>query len=175
AQREAFRQALVQGLGWGEAKQRTVDLIESHIGPMRAAYDELMAHPERVEAALQAGARKARAIARPLLDELRHAVGLRPMVAAARPTDKATRPAAARLPEFKQYREADGRFFFKLTDADGAELLLSDGLAEGRAAGAWVKRLKTEGAAALADAPVRLLADRAAVESALAALVTAQA
>lgn len=175
AQREAFRQALVQGLGWGEAKQRTVDLIESHIGPMRAAYDELMAHPERVEAALQEGARKARAIARPLLDELRHAVGLRPMVAAARPADKAVRPAAARLPEFKQYREADGRFFFKLTDADGTELLLSEGLAEGRAAGAWVKRLKTEGAAALAEAPVRLLADPEAVASALAALVAAEA
>jgi len=87
---------------------------------------------------------------------------------------KAAKSAAARLPEFKQYREADGRFFFKLTGTDGAELLQSDGLAEGKAAGAWVKRLKTEGSAALAEAPVQLVADRAAVEAALAALVAAQ-
>ena len=173
-ERQAFREALVQGLGWGDAKQRTVELIESHIGPMRATYDDLIAHPERVEAALQEGARKAREIARPLLAEMRQAVGLRPMVAVARTADKAPRVVAARLPEFKQYREADGRFFFKLTDADGTELLLSQGLAEGRAAGAWVKRLKTEGAAALAEAPVQLLADRAAVEAALAALAAAQ-
>jgi len=174
AQRAAFRAELRDGLGWGDAKQRTVDLIESQIGPMRAAYAELIAHPERVEAVLQEGARKARAIARPLLDELRAAVGLRTMVAVASPA-KAAKAAAAKLPEFKQYREADGRFHFKLTAVDGATLLESDGLAEGKAAGSWVKRLKTEGAAALADAPVRLVADRAAVEAALAALVAAAA
>ena len=173
-QREAFRADLKTGLGWGDAKLRTVELIESHIGPMRATYADLIAHPERVEEVLQEGARKARAIAGPFLSELRHAVGLRPMVAVASKGGKAEKAAAARLPEFKQYREADGRFFFKLTDTDGAELLQSDGLAEGKAAGAWVKRLKTEGSAALAEAPVRLVADRAAVDAALAALVAAQ-
>jgi len=174
AERDIFRADLRAGLGWGDAKERTVALIESHIGPMRAAYAELVAHPERVEAALQEGARKARAVARPLLDELRRAVGLRPMVAVASP-QKAVRTQAAKLPEFKQYREADGRFFFKLTDADGTELLQSDGLAEGKVAGAWVKRLKLEGSAALADAPVQLVADRATVDAALCALVAAQA
>ena len=173
-QREAFRTDLKAGLGWGDAKQRTVELIESHIGPMRATYAELIAHPERVEEVLQEGARKARAIAGPFLSELRHAVGLRPMVAVATKGDKAAKAAAVRLPEFKQYREADGRFFFKLTGTDGTELLQSDGLAEGKAAGAWVKRLKTEGSAALAEAPVRLVANRAAVDAALAALLAAQ-
>ena len=174
AERDTFRADLRAGLGWGDAKQRTVGLIESHIGPMRAAYAELIAHPERVEAALQEGARKARAVARPLLEELRRAVGLRPMVAVGSP-HKAERTAAVKLPEFKQYREADGRFFFKLTDADGTALLQSDGLAEGKAAGAWVKRLKLEGSAALAGAPVHLIADRATVDAALSALVAAQA
>ena len=174
-QRETFHTELRAGLGWGEAKQRTVALIESHIGPMRAAYAELIAHPERVEAALQEGARKARAVARPLLDELRRAVGLRPMVAVASAQKAVLRPAAAKLPEFKQYREADGRFFFKLTDADGTALLQSDGLSDGKAAGAWVKRLKLEGSAALADAPVHLIADQATVDAALSALVAAQA
>ena len=73
---------------------------------------------------------------------------------------------------FKQYREADGRFFFKLVAADGSLLLQSSGLADARGAGGWVKRLKTEGAAALADAPVQLAegVNRTAVEAALAAL-----
>jgi len=175
AQRSAFRDALRGGLGWGDAKQQLVDLIEAHIGPMRAKYAELMAHPERIEEALMVGARKARAVATPFLQTLREAVGLRPFSAVAQTAQAATtgtgKPA---LPVFKQYREADGLFYFKLSAADHSVLLQSRGIAEGREAGAWVKRLKTEGAAALADAPVDLTADRAAVEAALAALVAAQ-
>ncbi|MGC4115246.1 MAG: hypothetical protein QM765_11695 [Myxococcales bacterium] len=55
-------------------------------------------------------------------------------------------------------------------------LLQSQGFAEGREAGAWVKRLKAEGAAALADAPVALAegVQRPAVEAALAALLAAE-
>ena len=174
AQRAAFRADLRAGLGWGDAKQRTVDLVESKIGPMREAYADLMAHPERVEAVLQEGARKARAVATPFLAELRQAVGLRRMVAVGAAPAKAAPAAGARLPEFKQYREADGRFHFKLNAADGTALLQSDGLAEGRAPGAGVRRLRTEGAAALGEAPVQLLADRAAVEAALAAIAAAE-
>ena len=175
-QREAFRADLRGGLGWGEAKQRLLALIEGHIGPMREVYERFMAHPEQVEEILQAGARKARAVATPFLKELRQAVGLRPMVAAARPATK-TVPAAKAiaLPDFKQYREG-GLFYFKLTTPDGHVLLQSAGLAEGREAGGWVKRLKTEGAAALDAAPVSLGegVERTTVEAALAALVAAQ-
>ncbi len=177
-ERAALRADLHAGLGWGDAKQRLVELIEHHVGPMRERYEQLMAHPEQIEATLEAGARRARQVATPFLAELRRAVGLRPMLAAAAPrtavVDTAVKVA---LPLFKQYREADGRFYFKLTAADGALLLQSAGLADGRAAGAWVKRLKTEGAAALAEAPVEIAPDvkRAAVEAALAELVAAQA
>jgi tryptophanyl-tRNA synthetase len=175
-QREAFRADLRAGLAWGEAKQRLVDLVESHIGPMRERYAHLMAHPEEVEDILQAGALKARKVAAPFLAELRQAVGLRRMVAVSAPAPATPKAAQkATLPEFKQYRE-DGLFYFKLTAADGTPLLVSQGLPEGREAGSWVKRLKTEGAAALDQAPVTLAegADRAAVEAALAALVAAQ-
>jgi tryptophanyl-tRNA synthetase len=178
-ERAAFRAELRAGLAWGEAKQRLFDQIERQIGPMRARYDELMAHPEKIEAILQAGAAKARAIARPLLDELRHAVGLRsfqPLKAAAAPTAK----AKAHLPVFKQYREADGQFYFKLSAHDGRVLLQSQAFAGGRDAGEWVKKLKTDGAAALAGAPVGLLAlgegvSEAEVAEALAALIAAAA
>ncbi|HWP19261.1 MAG TPA: tryptophan--tRNA ligase [Burkholderiaceae bacterium] len=175
-QRLTFRADLRAGLGWGEAKQRLVDLIESHIGPMRPKYEDLVAHPERIEEILQEGARKARKVAAPLLAELREAVGLRPMKAL--PAAPAKREVAhgAALPVFKQYREADGKFYFKLTAHDGTVLLQSRGFAEGREAGGWVKRLKTEGAAALAEAPVERGAGVACeqIEAALAALVAQQ-
>ena len=79
AERAAFRAELRAGLGWGDAKARLVAQIEAQIGPLRAEYERLMAHPEEIEAKLQAGAAKARAVARPLMARLRDAVGLRPM------------------------------------------------------------------------------------------------
>jgi len=173
AQRSAFRTALRQGLGWGEAKQQLVDLIEAEIGPMREAYAQLMAHPEQVEEKLLAGAVKARAVAQPFIKTLRNAVGLRPMLAVPK-AQAATVTAKQVLPVFKQYREPDGRFYFKLNAADGTLLLQSEGLADGREAGAWVKRLKTEGAVALNGAPVQFT-DRAAIEAALADLASAAA
>ncbi len=159
AQRAAFRADLMGGLGWGEAKQRLVTLIEDHIGPMRARYEALMARPDHIEEVLQAGAAKARAIATPFVSELRHAVGLRRMVALGQGLSQGkadTTDAKALLPVFKQYREADGQFYFKLTTPDGSLLLQSQAFGEGREAGGWVKRFKQEGAAALAGAPVSL-------------------
>ena len=174
ATREAFRRDLIAGLGWGDAKQRVVELIEAHVGPMRAQYAELVAHPERIEEVLQAGADKARRTATPFIAELRQAVGLRKMVAVAQPAAKVAADKQA-LPQIKQYRETDGLFYFKLTTHQGSLLLQSTGLADGREAGNWVKRLKTEGEAALADAPVARAegVDAATVAQALAALVEA--
>jgi tryptophanyl-tRNA synthetase len=57
---------------------------------------------------------------------------------------------------FKQYREADGRFFFKLTEHDGMVLLQSQAFEEGRDAGKWVKRIRAEGLSAAQAAPVTL-------------------
>jgi tryptophanyl-tRNA synthetase len=176
-QRLAFRAALRVGLAWGEAKQQLFELIDAQIGPMRARYAELMAHPERIEAALQIGAAKARALAAPLLAELRQAVGLRNFTAIAAVAAPAAAHVKAALPQFKQYREADGRFYFKLNAADGSLLLQSDPFADGRSAGQWVARLKKEGAAALTEAPVQRAAgvDAAAAAAALGALQAAEA
>lgn len=121
---EAFKAELRAGLGWGEAKKRLADKIDAEIGPMRKRYEELMASPETVEAILQEGARKARAYAVPFLARLKEAVGLRaftaPVEAAAE--EKTVKQAKAL---FKQYREKDGLFYFKLT-MNGRELLLSE-------------------------------------------------
>ena len=171
-QRAGFRAALLAGLSWGEAKQQLTALIEAQIGPMRARYAALMAHPEQLELILQAGAAKARALAAPLLAQAREAVGLRAFTAVAAPVLKVEKLA---LPVFKQYREADGQFYFKLNAADGQLLLQSRGFASGRDAGQWVARLKREGAAALAEAPLLTVADPAAAAAALAALLDAPA
>jgi len=164
-QRAAFRAALREGLGWGEAKQQLVDLIEGQIGPMRARYEALMADPAELEAILLAGAERARAIAVPFLKQLRAAVGLRPYTQTA--TTAVAKTEKAALPVFKQYREADGKFYFKLLSAGGELLLQSRAFEQGREAGQWVARLKKEGW--IADAPVQREAAEADIAAALAA------
>ena len=74
---EAFCQELRDGLGWGDAKKKLIDKINAEIGPMREKYEYYVSHPAELEAILQAGAAKARKIASPFIEELRHAVGLR--------------------------------------------------------------------------------------------------
>jgi tryptophanyl-tRNA synthetase len=154
-ERAAFRADLSAGLAWGEAKQRVAQRIEQDLAPMRAHYAELMAHPERIEETLLEGARKARAIAAPLLAELREAVGLRRMASAAAAGPAAVAKVRSAAPVFKQYRETDGLFYFKLVAADGRLLLLSRGFEQGREAGQWVARLKREGGAALGELPAQ--------------------
>jgi len=141
----AMRQAYADGIAWGEAKQLLFERIDREIGPMRARYDDLMAHPEKVEAALRQGAGRARAQAQPFLQRLRAAVGLRPLSApAAASAPGRPRSPGAALPSFKQYREKDGRFYFKLVAADGQVLLQSEGFDAPREAGQTIARLQRE-------------------------------
>ncbi|MDO9218291.1 MAG: tryptophan--tRNA ligase, partial [Lacisediminimonas sp.] len=79
----------------------------------------------------------------------RHAVGLRPLGAlpAAAAKSKAAKAAA---PAFKQYREKDGRFYFKLLDADARLLLQSQGFESPRDVATTISNLQKEGSAALA-------------------------
>ncbi len=53
--------------------------------------------------------------------------------------DKKDRTA---LPSFKQYRENDGKFYFKFVDAQGKLLLQSAGFASPKEAGQAIKRLQ---------------------------------
>jgi len=168
----ALAKAFADGIAWGDAKQVLFERIDREIAPMRATYDELMAHPEKVEAMLRAGAVKARAVATPFTAKVRHAVGLRPLQATSEA--KAAKVEKAALPTFKQYREKDGQFYFKLADAKGHVLLQSLGFASPKDAGQAIARLKGEGYAACADlhalAPVASGAAVHDVEAALQAL-----
>jgi tryptophanyl-tRNA synthetase len=76
-QRAAMRQAYHDGIAWGEAKQKTFELINGELAESRERYQALVAHPYRIEEILVAGAAKARAFATPYLARIREAVGIR--------------------------------------------------------------------------------------------------
>jgi len=145
----AFRQALLDGLGWGEAKQVLYERIESDVAPMRERYEAFMADPAAIEVILQQGAQKARAIATPKIKALREVLGLRSATSAATTTAQPKPvPKQGKMPRFASFRDTDGNFRFRLFSADGEELLLSMPFADPKAAGALQKRLKALGAAA---------------------------
>ncbi|WP_372183787.1 tryptophan--tRNA ligase [Xanthomonas axonopodis] len=138
----AFAQAFADGIGWGDAKQQLFERIDQEIAPLRMRYEALMAEPAKIEAILRAGGARLRArYATPLLAELRDAVGLRDLSSQAATAAVQSSEKVA-LPVFKQYRESDGQFYFKLNDGAGALLLQSDGFASPRDAGQVIARLK---------------------------------
>ncbi|HEY4581769.1 MAG TPA: tryptophan--tRNA ligase [Lysobacter sp.] len=167
-----MRAAFEGGIGWGEAKQALFERIDAEISPMREKYEALIARPADIEAILRDGAARLRATyATSLLAQLREAVGLRDLSkASVAATTVEDRPAPA---TFKQYREADGRFYFKLVQGDRV-LLQSAGFDAPRDAGQRVAALRQAGR--LDDES--LLADgvrRDEVDAALAAMAEAAA
>ena len=72
----ALRARYEAGIGWGDAKAALADLLERMLAEPRARYDELMAHPERLDALLAEGAARARQLAAPVMDRVRRAIGI---------------------------------------------------------------------------------------------------
>jgi tryptophanyl-tRNA synthetase len=125
-------QAYASGISWGDAKERLFERLDSELAPMRTTYNQLMENPAYIEEVLRQGAAKARGIAAPFTARLRHAVGLRPLNQTADPVaQKNHKPAP---PVFKQYREKDGQFYFKLVSGKGDLLLQSAAYAQPREA-----------------------------------------
>jgi tryptophanyl-tRNA synthetase len=129
-QTQVFIDALVAGMGWGQAKQSLVNVIEQEIAPLREHYDQLMARPDDLEDILQAGAKRAREIATPFMAQLRQAVGI------AAPTKsshvdvgsqagKAGKAKTGKGPRFVQFRDEQGLFRFKLISQAGLTLCTS--------------------------------------------------
>ena len=140
----AMRQAYADGIGWADAKQKLFERIDAEVSPLREQYELLIAKPAEIEAILRDGAQRLRAAhATPMLQALREAVGLRDlsnagsceMQASARKSD------ATAAPTFKQYRDADGKFYFKLVLGERV-LLQSAGFASPRDAGQRIAAIK---------------------------------
>ncbi|MGN8143931.1 tryptophan--tRNA ligase [Pseudomonas sp. 22105] len=142
AQADEFRSELLGGLGWGEAKNRLFQLLDNELGESRERYHQLIERPADLEDILQHGAKKARAVATPFLNELREAVGLRSFVNQVQ-VAATTKKKAAKAARFVSFREEDGSFRFRLLAADGEQLLLSRNFADGKTAGQVTKQLQS--------------------------------
>ena len=146
---QAMQAAYKNGIGWGDAKRMLFERIDREIAPMRDKYESLMSNPAQIEAILLKGADKARQIATPFMQSLRQAVGLRGLGGLQVVAKSAKKAVKAESASFKQYREADGRFYFKLVDAQAKVLLQSRGFESPKEAGQVILRIKMEGISGL--------------------------
>lgn len=76
---QEMRQSFAQGIAWGEAKKQLFDLLNSELKDAREHYEDLLAKPQQMESLLLQGAEIAREYSRPLLREIRQAIGIYPL------------------------------------------------------------------------------------------------
>ena len=74
---EMKQRAAAGGLGYGDVKKELLAKLLDYFGPMRERREEYLKRPDDVEDILERSARKARAMAAPVLARCREAVGLR--------------------------------------------------------------------------------------------------
>ncbi len=75
----ALRERYAQGIAWGEMKQMLFEYLNVRLSEPRQHYHELMKAPDHIEQILKRGAVRAREYSAPFLQELRRAVGIRPL------------------------------------------------------------------------------------------------
>jgi tryptophanyl-tRNA synthetase len=69
-----------EGQGYGAFKEAVAEAVVERLAPVRERYQELRPDEEALEATLREGAERARAIAAPILAEVRDAMGVAPAV-----------------------------------------------------------------------------------------------
>jgi tryptophanyl-tRNA synthetase len=75
AESRALAERLRTGIGWGDVKKEVARALVEGLAPKRERYDALMAGRAEIDRVLHEGAQKARAIAIPLMDKVRRAIG----------------------------------------------------------------------------------------------------
>jgi len=65
-----------EGISWGEAKAALFEQLDAILSGPRERYEALMADTKAIDTILEAGATRARAIARPTLERVRAAIGI---------------------------------------------------------------------------------------------------
>lgn len=78
-QTAAFRQQLIEGMSWGDAKQQLFEYLDAQLEVPRVEYGKLIADPAHVETVLQKGAVRAREQAAAMIARVRAAVGIQPL------------------------------------------------------------------------------------------------
>lgn len=70
-----LRSKFLNGISWGEAKQELFQVINAFLEEPRKKYNDLISSPDKIDIILYEGAKKARAMAAPLLEEVKHKIG----------------------------------------------------------------------------------------------------
>ncbi len=145
----AMRQAFIDGIGWGDAKQKLFERIDAEIAPLREKYEQLVADPARIEQQLRDGAQRLRErYATPRLQRLRESVGLRDLGKVYESVKQAVRKSANDMQDLKRYRDKDGRFYSKLLE-NKVLLVTSKGADSHEAANQQLKAVIEAGVPAL--------------------------
>jgi tryptophanyl-tRNA synthetase len=74
-EREGMKRLFRDGVGWGEVKKLLFEVINRELSESRNRYYELMDNPEYLNRLLSEGAVKARAVASPMLKDIKKKVG----------------------------------------------------------------------------------------------------
>ena len=73
---EVYKQKLISGIGYGDAKKELFELANAYLAPMREKFNYYKAHKQEVVQILSDGAEKARAIAKRTLAKVRDRLGV---------------------------------------------------------------------------------------------------
>ncbi len=76
AEQLEMKQALADGLAWGEAKKIVFERINDELEASRERYNELISNPAEIEQVLLKGAERAREFTLPFLQKIKAAVGI---------------------------------------------------------------------------------------------------
>lgn len=74
-QKKEMQEKFENGIGWGEAKKQTFELINSYLSPMREKFNYYMSNTKLIDEILENGAQKARFIATRTLEKVRKLIG----------------------------------------------------------------------------------------------------
>ena len=66
-----------EGIGWGEAKKILFEHLNDFLSPYKEEYSKIIKDREFVESVLQDGSKKAQEVSRPLIENIRKAVGIK--------------------------------------------------------------------------------------------------
>jgi tryptophanyl-tRNA synthetase len=76
AYKDFLAQGATPGVGYGDLKKKLLAEIMAKFEPFQEKYRHLQAHPDEVEAILEDGAKRARALANPIMEKALQATGL---------------------------------------------------------------------------------------------------
>jgi tryptophanyl-tRNA synthetase len=77
AQSEILHAWYLRGIGWGEAKMELLSVLDQILEQPRSIYEDLMAHPKKIDAILHEGATRVRPKAQSLISDLKYAIGVK--------------------------------------------------------------------------------------------------